>query len=122
MANQPFMGENWDLELTETGDLKMASDSVEVAEHIKQRLQFFLEEWRYDLTAGIPYFQKIFTRPADKFLNDAIFKREILQTPGVTELLKYESFFNADDRVLRFNFTYTDTYGELNQQHIGLVI
>ena len=94
MANQPFLGEGWDLELTETGDLKIATNSVEVAEHIKQRLQFFLEEWRYDILKGLPYFQRIFVRPVDKFLNDSLTKREVLQTLGVTELKKL--FRNMD--------------------------
>lgn len=56
------------------------------------RLKFFLGEWFLDLTAGIPYYQRIFKKQQNaKAQIDAIFKDAILGTPTVNSLKQFNS-------------------------------
>jgi hypothetical protein len=112
MAIQPFLSSDdagYDYELTDTGDKKLISGSEEIAQHLKQRLQFFLGEWIFDIKAGFPWFQKVFIKPVNISLINSLIKREILQTPGVTAIVDYQSNFNVGGRVFSVSFRYTDT-------------
>lgn len=115
MAIQEFLTKRegstgYDYELDETGDIKLVSESEEVALLLTQRLQTFKGEWRFDLKAGVPYFEEVFTKPAVKQVIDSIIKTEILQTPGVKALLDYESILDMSARTITINFRYTDIY------------
>ncbi len=67
-----------DGQITLTPDLKTA-----VAQHLFVRLRFFLGEWFLNPSEGIPYFTKIFIKNPSLSLITSIFRKVILETPGV---------------------------------------
>jgi len=77
------------------GRSAMVIDADEVTQHIATRLKFYLEEWFLDLTAGTPWFQMVFVKPADIVEIEAMLKQRILETDGVNELLSFDLNYTA---------------------------
>jgi hypothetical protein len=78
---------NNDLTLDETGNLRLVYDAEAVGEHARQRLQFFKGEWFLDAGVGVDWFGQVLGFAQSRMqVAEAIVKRVILQTPGVTAL------------------------------------
>lgn len=100
-----------------TNDLEFGSgtfelvDGVEaIAQELRIRLRFFLGEWFLDSRLGIPYFEKILGKKRRQNLIDAIFKKAILTTPGVSSLTRFSQRYEGETRTLFLAFScVTDT-------------
>lgn len=76
-----------DLSLDTDGNLRMVHDAEAVGEHARQRLQFYRGEWFLDRSIGIDWFGQVLGFARTRMpVCEAIVKREILRTPGVTGL------------------------------------
>lgn len=65
-----------------------------VEQRLRILLQTFLEEWFWDTTYGIPYFQRILAKKnISKSAVDLIFQTKILEEIGVKEITYFESTF-----------------------------
>lgn len=107
---------NKDIYLDEKGRSVWAD---EFGKYCRQRLESsmatFLEEWFYDTTQGIPYFQKIFVRVKPKnikWVADNILKRHIETRTYVKILLDFQSSLNVKTRVYTFSFSVILTNNE----------
>jgi hypothetical protein len=69
------------------------SDFDVVAQRLKIRLQTFQEEYQFNVTYGVPYFQRIFGKRIRKQEIDNIFEQQILQEEGIVEVIDFESTF-----------------------------
>lgn len=89
-----------DIELDETYNLRLVYDAEAVAQHARQRITFFLGEWFLDKSVGVDWFGRVFGRKGETTVAvaDGLLKREILQTPGVTGIVEYESAFDKASR------------------------
>lgn len=83
---------NFNFELTEDTD-------ESVAQKWKIRLLFFKGEYFLNINFGIPYFKDILKKQSDLTIPDVIFRDQTLLTPGIEEILEYESILNKS-RVL----------------------
>lgn len=92
-----------DLFLDET-DLTLTSGQEAIRQHLSQRLRTFVGEWFLDLTEGIPYFQHILKKRPDPVIVDSVFKKEIIDTPGIKKLLDFDLDLDASTRVLTLTF------------------
>lgn len=96
-----------DLALDATGNLRLARGREAVAQHAKQRVQFYLGEWFLRTDAGMPWLPgnpagfAIFDRPFNRGAADALVKAEILGTPGMRELTAYEGRVDGASRGFR---------------------
>lgn len=88
----------------EKGDIKFATEDNIVKQRLTIRLQFLLEEWFLNTTRGMPYTQFIFTKESS--LDDvyALFKKHILATSGVEDLVSLDLTPSSNDRGLRVDF------------------
>jgi len=101
-----------DWELTTDGDLKIGNnlDYIvagidELVQRLKFRLRIFLGEWYRDITLGIDYFGKIFKKNPLYADIDNEFRKTILQTDGVKELVNLTIKFSTNlERKLDVNF------------------
>lgn len=95
--------------------ISVNSDSEQVAQSVRSRLLFYQGEWFLDLTAGVPYFQQIFQKPAQIATAESALKSEILKTEGLNSLTSFSSSFDRQTRQLSVSFTANTIYGEINQ-------
>lgn len=107
--------------IIEGGQLKLVSEGAEAVQHVRTRLQFYLEEWFLDLDAGTPYFQQIFTKPANLANIESIFKSRILNTPEVLTLTEFSMDYEGDSvRRLNVSFSAETTYGLINNEEVTI--
>lgn len=75
-----------DLKLTSSQITLTPDQTTAVAQHLRVRLQFFLGEWFLDLREGVPYYRDILKKNPSQQAMLAIFRRVILDTPGIEAL------------------------------------
>lgn len=95
------------------GAIALVQDGAEVVQHVRSRLQFYLGECAWDTAAGVPYFQRIFVKPANLAEAEAILKAEIIKTPGVKTLLDFGLKFDTATRFLTVTWEAETTYGSV---------
>lgn len=98
------------------GQIKLVSNGDEVVQHVRTRLQFYLEEWFLDLTSGTPYFQKIFTKPVNLVNIESIIKSRILNTDGVSRLIEFKMDYEKSNRSLSISFSAETEYGIITEE------
>ncbi len=114
-----LISQDWTIK---NSDLQLISDSNELAQNLKIRLQFIHGEWFLDITAGTAYFEKIFHKNLDIAEVNREFKRVILSTEGVTDLVAFDADYNTKKRTYTVTFRVNTIYGELtvDDLHIGV--
>lgn len=107
--------------IIQSGQLRLVEDGAEAVQHVRTRLQFYLEEWFLDLQAGTPYFQQIFTKPANLANIESIFKTRILGTPEVERLLEFSMDYEGGSvRKLTVSFSAETTYGVIDNEKVTI--
>lgn len=99
------------------GDLELANGTTRVSkdgEYAKQRvsvsLDFFLGEWFLDTKQGMPYFRDVLLKNPNGDTVRSVFKRRILQTPGIVSADKLDVKLDSAARLASIDFeaTYKD--------------
>jgi hypothetical protein len=111
-----------DLFLDETGQLVLfAADDVDaIAQQLRIRFKFFKGEWFLDRRQGIPYFDKVLIKNPSTSILEAIFRRTILDTPGVESLESFRMTLDRPTRILTMDFVAaTDTGEVLDTRNLG---
>lgn len=101
-----------DMTLT-AGRFVWAEDAAAIAQSIKMRLQFFLGEWFADESAGILDFTTVFVKAPNIAIVSERFRTEIINTPGVNDLLEFTATFNRSARQFNVSFRVDTDLGEL---------
>ena len=103
------------------GSLLTVADGAEVVQHVRSRLLFYLAEWFLDIDAGVPYFQEIFTKPANLANIESIFKSKILRTPGVKRLTDFSmTYEGGSSRTLSVSFSAETTFGFIDKDKVTI--
>ena len=100
----------------ETGDIvtsgKQFIDNVDaIAQTVGTRLKLFYGDYFRDSTVGFPFFQLFPSRVASVGSKNAAIREVILLTPGITEILRYESDFDLQTRGFTVNAEVMTTVG-----------
>ncbi len=102
------------------GSIATVRNGAEVLQHVRTRLLFYQEEWFLDSSAGFPWFQEVFKRPARPGNVEALVKRSILETPGVDEILTFSLNFDRVTRNVSIQFQARTTYGDIIRDEVYL--
>lgn len=99
-----------------TGDIITSGDQFidgrdEIAQTIKTRLRLYLGEYFRDIADGTPWFQYILTKDGTLESKDAIIKRRISQTSGVSQIMSYNADFDIPTRVYTIDCTVLTGFG-----------
>jgi len=107
--------------LVQNGTFTLVEGAAETVQSVRCRLLMYMGEWFLDTTAGTPYFQEIFIKPANLANIESIFKQRILETDGVTKL---NSFFmdydGGNSRNLSVSFEAETKYGTINLNEVTI--
>lgn len=102
------------------GFADFAADAESVAQRVKTRLLLLREEWFLDMNAGVPYLQEIATKPANIPLAEAIIKRTILETEGISTIRSFAMRYDRNIRKLNIQATVTTIYNDLSDIKVTL--
>ena len=108
--------DSFDIYLDEFGKSVWLDDFAEYStQRLTSSLATYLNEWFYDSTVGIPYFQQIFTRNKTrntKNIVDSIFKQHIESRTYVKKVVSFSSKFSNRTRQYEYSFVAQLTNGE----------
>lgn len=91
-----------DIELTDDGNLRLVYDNEAIGQHVRQRLKMWRGEWFLNTESGVDWTRYVLGRaPSEQPIAEAVIKREILQTPGVVEIIAWDSRYDARSRGLQ---------------------
>lgn len=107
-----------DIKLDSNGDIDLSTNALQlttgidaIVQHLKQRLRTFYGEWFRDRRIGVPYFEQILIKNPNPNVIDSIFKRAILDTPGIISLVTIDIDFEPTTRTMTLNFEAKSTAG-----------
>lgn len=99
----------------ENQDLSLTNETNEVAQDLKIRLQFILNEWFLDTSAGVPYPQIVFERKTNINTIYSIFRKEIKNTDRVKEIKNLIITPDYSKRNILVDFKVKTDDGTINQ-------
>ena len=108
-----LLDKDGDLYLTPNGDVSL-TDSVRQA--ILIRLRWFLGEWKFNTSFGLPYFSQIFKKNPNTVVIEQLFRQQIL---SVAEVIKIESLsvqINRRLRICTVQFKAQTTQGAIEEE------
>jgi hypothetical protein len=90
-------------------DIQLTSTLMENARQRTQiRLKLYAGEWVYDLSEGMPYFDRILIKGASKTTVDTIMKEAILSDPDIESITSFESEIVSEKYYLKFSAVAAD--------------
>lgn len=98
-----------DLRLTEDGDLFISDQgdiviTDSVIQAIKIRLKWFLHEWKFNQKFGVPYYEDILIKNANKLHIEQIIRDQIMGVEKVQDVTDIEVLVNNSTRRLNLRF------------------
>lgn len=93
--------------------IKRLDKGAEVVQSVRSRLLFYFAESPLDTSKGVPYFEKIFVKPANLPETESILKTEIIKTDGVQELTDFGLEFDSNTRKLTVSWKAVSIYGDV---------
>jgi len=88
----------------ENGDLVLLDGPDAIAQHLSTRLRFWKGDWYLDTRIGIPYLEQILIKAPNENVVRAIFRKAILDTPGVEALRSL--LFSYDGAIRRLTIEF----------------
>jgi hypothetical protein len=88
----------------ENGNLVFCEGAEFYRQKLAARFRFFLGEWFLDRRQGIPYYRDVFVQNPDLDLIASLFRRVILETPGVKSLASFSLAYEPGARRLSCAF------------------
>jgi len=99
---------------------RFVADSPATIQAVHTRLRLFLGELFLNTSAGVPYYQKIFVKPARLSEIEQVIKSTILNTEGIDTLSSFDMNFDAGTRALRISFSGKTIYNDEFNEVIGI--
>jgi len=101
-----------------TGDLDVSQATARMVTDVRQavqiRLRFFAAEWFLDVRKGVPYYAQILVKAPNLDHVGSIFRRTIVNTPGVGELLAFALDYDEQRRTLNVTWRADTDQGEIS--------
>ena len=104
-----------DFALTADGtNIRMTDSTTEtVKQRVKSRLQTRKGEWFLNEEDGLPFFTEIMQKNPDITQVRAILLTVLTRTPGVKEVLAFDTTFTEATRTFNVQFKYLTTDGDI---------
>ena len=99
-----------DLDLA-NGDLHLTTGEDALRQDLQSRGRFVLGEWFLNLEEGIPYFEHVLVKNPNSAVVRNIFRRMIVETPGVGKLISLVLTLDPETRGLVVSYEVTPSNG-----------
>lgn len=105
-----------DILLDKDGDITLIDADIVLTESVCQkisiRLRWFLNEWKFNRSFGLPFYDEIFVKQYDIDDVKQILEEEILSVDEVCEVNSLEANVNIESRSLEVSCSVVITDGE----------
>lgn len=108
-----LLDEDGDLSITPNGDISL-TDSVRQA--ILIRLRWFLGEWKFNPTFGMPYYSQILIKNPSETVIEQLFREQILSVSEVISVEECRVEINRRLRICRVIFCANTTQGAIREE------
>lgn len=106
-----------DIAFTPGGDIRLGNS---VAQKIKIRLLWFLDEWRWaEDGTGLPYFDELFIKNPDTDMFESLIREQIFDVDEVTDVPSVSVTYDAQTRTGVISFT-AETDCETIQEEVTI--
>ena len=109
--------DNFDLMIT-NNSLNLTRGSDAIRQHLRTKLSLFLGEWFLDTTIGVPWFRDVLVKNPNFVVIQDMIKDQILSTPGVLTLEKFNFDYISGTRNLSLDFTVSSTEGFIDYTQV----
>lgn len=99
--------------VVENGDLALVGGLDALRQDAETRLKLVLSEWFLAVSKGVDWFGEILVKNPNMARVEAIFRQELLDTPGITGVLEMPLSFDHASRALSGSFRATSDLGEV---------
>lgn len=110
VAMDLLLGDDGDLAFS-NGDVVLVRGDAGVRQEARIRLSFWLGEWFLDLTAGIDFPGRVFTKPANPVGAQSAFRAELRKTTRVRTVRDVLLDFSGAERRLAVSFNVSTVDG-----------
>lgn len=104
--------------IIENGQIVTTQGAEYVLQKVRSRLLFYRGEWFLRRDHGVPYFEEVFTKPANPANVESILKETIVRTPGVRRLIEFSLNFDRATRHLSVEFSAETSYGSIDREKV----
>lgn len=103
-----------DIAFTPKGDIRLENS---VAQKIKIRLLWFLDEWRWaEDGTGLPYFDELFIKNPDTDMFESLIREQIFDVDEVTDVPSVSVTYDAQTRTGVISFTAETDYETIQEE------
>jgi len=95
-------------------DLVLCDGRVQVAQDLHTRFGTWAGEWFLDLRAGVRYREDVLVKAPNIAIVEAMFRRLIVSTPGVTGVVEFGIEYERAERRLDVQFVALTPWGNLH--------
>lgn len=99
-------------------DLLLIDNAERVAQQIKIKLKWFLNEWFLDTTGGMPYFEYILVKNPNITTIRNIFRKQILEVDDVSKVNLLTATLNRQTRELTVEYEAVTAYGLVTNREV----
>ena len=108
-----LLDKDGDLVVTQNGDVSL-TDSVRQA--ILIRLRWFLGEWKFNTSFGLPYFSQVFIKNPSTATIEQLFRQQILSVAEVISIESLSVQMNRRLRICTVQFRVQTTQGAIEEE------
>lgn len=103
-----------DIGLNDQGNIYLVDGIDAIVQHLFIRFRFFLGEWAFDTSLGMPWFQDVLIKAPSFAVIQEVCKNEILSTPGITSLQNFDLNLDFGARACNLSFNAICQQGPIN--------
>jgi hypothetical protein len=101
--------DRWDIGIDASGNFVFVDGLNQLRQVLRNRLLFIKNEWKYNISIGVPYYEYILIDNPNIKTIESIFKKVILETHEVSSILEFN--LSLKNHLLNVKFKVKSTFG-----------
>ena len=97
-------------------EFRIVRGTEDIRQRAIQKMRFFRGEWFLDTEAGVPWFQRILTRPVEIGVVNAILSSALEDVEGVVRVENVDATLDRENRAMTFSATLVTEEGSIDME------